>query len=281
MSGEVNVKKILVAIACMLAFFVSAAYSSTLDGTHVHGLAYDPADPSRLLIATHHGLLAYQGGELVSVSEHRHDFMGFAIHPGGAGVLVASGHPVSGGNLGIIISRDGGRTWQTLSAGADGPVDFHQMDVSRANPDVMVGVHGDVQASRDGGHTWTVTGSPPAPMISIALSPIDPTSVYAATRAGLFKSSDLGATWVRAKAGEGPVTMVSAADDGSLYAYDLVDGLIHLAPGAEQWTSIGEPLQDDAILHFTVKEREMAAATHAGRLVKSIDGGKSWRSLVD
>jgi hypothetical protein len=50
--------------------------------THFHGLAVDAGDPSRLYLATHHGLYAVDGrGVARQVSETRHDFMGFTPHP--------------------------------------------------------------------------------------------------------------------------------------------------------------------------------------------------------
>ncbi len=79
--------------------------------------------------------------------------MGFTPHPADESVLYASGHPAGGGNLGFIVSRDGGRGWSSLSPGVGGPVDFHQMDVSKADPSVIYGAHGGLQASRDGGRT--------------------------------------------------------------------------------------------------------------------------------
>jgi hypothetical protein len=113
-----------------------------LGSTHIHALAIDRAEPNRLLIATHHGLhaLDVDAGTTAPVSEARDDFMGFTAHSAEAGTLYASGHPAGGGNLGFIASEDGGKTWGRLSAGADGPVDFHQMDVSKADASVIYGV---------------------------------------------------------------------------------------------------------------------------------------------
>jgi photosystem II stability/assembly factor-like uncharacterized protein len=268
--------------AAILALLVSVpAGAATLDGTHVHGLAWDPADPSRLLIATHHGLLALEDGKLEAVSERRDDFMGFSAHPGGNGVFLASGHPAGGGNLGVIVSRDGGRTWQALSPGAGGPVDFHQMDVSKANPEIMVGVYGSIQASRDGGRTWTVTGRPPAPMIGLALSGDAPETIYAATQGGLFESPDFGVTWAKAGRTEAPATMVTTMADGTVWAYDVESGLTRKAAGTDTFEAVGPALGDDAILHLAVRDGQMAAATYKGVLVLSADGGRTWAPLLD
>jgi len=274
----------IAAVLALILLTSSPAGAASLDGTHVHGLAWDPADPNRLLIATHHGLMALEDGEIEAVSERRDDFMGFSVHPGGNGVYLASGHPAGGGNLGIIVSRDGGRTWETLSPGADGaegPVDFHQMDVSKADPEIVVGVASSVQASRDGGRTWDATGLPPAPMIGLALSASAPEKVYAATQAGLFQSPDLGRSWSRADDTEAPATMVVTTADDTVWAYDIVNGLMRKAPGSDAFETVGPALGDDAILHLAVKDGEMAAATYKGAMLRSTDEGRTWAPLLE
>ena len=87
------------------------------------------------------------------ISDNQNDYMGFTPHPSDSNVFYASGHPASGGNTGFAVSEDGGRTWRQLSKGVRGPVDFHRMDVSRADPGVIYGVYRGLQVSRDGGHT--------------------------------------------------------------------------------------------------------------------------------
>lgn len=269
-------------LALVLAFiFAVPASATSLDGTHVHGLAWDSADSDRLLIATHHGLMALKDGELQVVSERRDDFMGFSVYPGEKGVYLASGHPASGGNLGIIISRDGGRTWKQLSPGANGPVDFHQMEVSKVDPDIMVGVFGAIQASRDGGRTWSVTGWPPAPIISLALSAAKPEKLYAATQAGLFESPDLGGSWSKAGETKAPATMVTTTADGTVWAYDVQNGLRRKAAGSDIFEPVGPTLADDAVLHLAVKDNAIAAATYKGAMIRSTDGGRTWMPLLD
>src|SRR3546814_9519058 len=121
--------------------------------------------------------------------------MGFTPHPADPDVLYASGHPAGGGNLGFIVSRDGGQTWSKLSDGAGGPVDFHQMDVSKADPQVINGAFGDVQKSVDGGRSWSRVGPAPEGLIGLATSSMDADRLYADTRTGLLLSSDVGQQW--------------------------------------------------------------------------------------
>ena len=90
--------------------------------------------------------------------------------------------------MGLILSEDGGATWTQLSAGAGGPVDFHTMTVSRADPKTMYGLFARVQLSRDNGASWTVAGPGPDRVIDLAASPTAPDVVYAGTVGGLMRS---------------------------------------------------------------------------------------------
>src|SRR3546814_17211897 len=99
-------------------------------------------------------------------------------------------HPAGGGNLGFIASEDGGQTWEQVAEGANGPVDFHAMDVSAADPSVIYGLYGDVQVSHDGGKTWEIAGAPQADVFDLAASATNPDIVYAAARNGLMVSGD-------------------------------------------------------------------------------------------
>ena len=69
---------------------------------HGHGLAIDIADPNKLYIATHHGLLVLMNEkDLYRVGKSKDDYMGFSTHPTEANVVFSSGHPSSGGNIGF------------------------------------------------------------------------------------------------------------------------------------------------------------------------------------
>lgn len=255
-----------------------------LRSTHIHGLAVDRADSGRLLIATHHGLHALRlaTGIVEPVSERRDDFMGFTLHPTDATSLYASGHPERGGNLGFVASTDGGKTWTMQSPGIGGPVDFHQMDVSKADPSVIYGVHGGLQVSHDGGHNWSLVAPAPDGLIDMAASSIDPERLYAATEQGLLVSENGGRAWNPAHLLRRPVSMIEVATDGSVYAFMLGSGLLRVEEPSLNWQTLSNGFGDRYLLHFAVDPKDPAslyASTHRNELLSSDDGGRTWRQL--
>jgi hypothetical protein len=90
--------------------------------THFHGLAVDPAETSRLYLATHDGLFVVEAdGTANPLSDRRDDLTSFTQHPTKASILYASGHPAGGGNLGFIASGDGGTSWRQLGVDSARP----------------------------------------------------------------------------------------------------------------------------------------------------------------
>jgi len=252
--------------------------------SHIHGIAIDPNDPSRLYLATHYGVfLTSPDGTAERVSRNRNDYMGFTPHPTDPAMLFASGHPLGGGNMGVMVSRDHGRNWDRLSAGARGPVDFHAMDVSAADPKVMYGLHGDVQVSRDGGTTWQVAGAPGADVFDLAASSVDADLVYAATRNGVMVSRDAAATWTPTGPEGQSASMVHVAPDGTVYAFVVGSGLIRSPAASLSWSTVSADFGQRVLLHMAVDRSDpdrMFAVADDGRVTASTDGGKSWRPLA-
>lgn len=246
--------------------------------THIHGLAVDRADPTHLFIATHHGL--YRAGpdgsaERISVVQ---DFMGFNAHPSVPGYLLASGHPAGGGNLGFIASKDGGRTWTEESPGVDGPVDFHQMSVSPAEPETIYGAYGELQVSHDGGKSWAIAGPLPERLIDLAASTFRGQMLYAAKETGLSVSHDGGVSW-QTLIDEAPVTMVDTAPDGTLYAFVMGRGLVSAKEEVFDFGTVSSGWGERFILHFAVDPTDpvrLFAATGANEVLMSTDAGNTW-----
>ena len=249
--------------------------------THIHGLAVDGKDPSKLLIATHHGLFrAGLDGKAERISEVQ-DFMGFNPHPSDPTTLYASGHPAKGGNLGFIASTDQGKTWKQVSPGVNGPVDFHQMTVSPADPKTIYGSYGGLQISRDAGATWRLVGPTPEKLIDLAASARSADTLYAATEAGLLVSADAGATWKPLLEGS-PVTLVEVTPDGTLYAFVTGRGFVRSAEGSPEFETLTNDIGGGFFLHLAIDPTNpdrLFAATGRGRVLASSDKGRTWTSF--
>lgn len=261
-----------------------APLAELLARSHVHGLAVERSDPSRLLIATHHGLYALdvETGLTRQISDHRDDLMGFVADPASPGVFLASGHPARGGNLGVIASSDGGASWVKLSDGVNGPVDFHQMDISKADPAVVWGNHGGLQRSRDGGQSWERVANAPAGLIDIAASAVASGRLYAATEAGLLVSEADATDWQRAHPAAAPVSVVEVTAEGMIHAFILGEGLVRRHEDADAWERLHPGFNDRYLLYFTADPADpdrVFAATQLGEVLASEDGGRSWRPL--
>lgn len=259
--------------------------SDLMAATHIHGIGPGPGGLDSLTLATHNGLWAVDlaGATATRLGEAQDDFMGYSAVPASPGMALASGHPATGGNLGIIRTEDAGRTWAHVSDGLDGPVDFHNMEVSRADPAVIYGVghDGRIQRSADGGQTWQASGQTPEKLIDIATSPQDSAALYAATEEGLFLSRDQGATWSAVIEGV-PVSTVDAGADGVVRAVDLGQGLVTVSAGGEI-TPVSGDLPDGYLLLLATTSADplrLAALSAKGRLVVSDDGGITWTDVL-
>jgi len=165
------------------ASFAANAEPVPLDRiAHIHGIAVDPDRPSRVLLATHHGVfVATSDGFGARISTLDADLMSLAVDPRDPWKFYASGHPAGGGNLGVMTSDDAGVSWRQISDGADGPVDFHALAVSPIDSNLLYGVYKGLRVSRDGGNNWIRVGKAPEKLFALAASAIDAKTLYAAT----------------------------------------------------------------------------------------------------
>ncbi len=130
---------------------------------HIHGLGINPAD-KRLFIATHNGLFSAVDGETSpkQVGTSNQDIMGFSVV--GRNRFIGSGHPGVDQDLppslGLIESRDGGKTWNNISL--LGQADFHVLESSGGKIYGFDGTQARLMVSSDGGRRWQERAHPPA-----------------------------------------------------------------------------------------------------------------------
>lgn len=266
---------VLVIVAGAVFFaFRAADESGSVAGAeleHVHGLGVDPGN-GMLYAGTHHGLFRLpEDGESVLVADRVQDFMGFTVV--GAGHFFASGHPGQGqagpASLGLIESRDGGRTWQLLSLA--GEADFHALEARHGRVYGLNAMTGAFMVSRDL-RSWETRAR--LPMVDFAISPEDPDVVLATTQAGLARSDDGGRSFSIRERTPG-LLLVSWAEDGVVVGSDPEGRLYVSTDGGTSWGRRGE-LGGPPEALTAVDGRHIYAAVGGGVVVSSGDGGRSF-----
>jgi hypothetical protein len=237
----------------------------------VHGLGVNPADGA-LYIATHTGLFRSARGTAtaVRVDAPEQDLMGFSV--AGPDRFVASGHPgpdqQAPPSLGLLESRDQGRSWETLSL--SGEADFH---VLRASGDAVYAYDGALRASRDGGRTWQQRQAP-GQLIDVAIDPRDPDRVLASTGAGVRLSEDGGQTW-RPTSLRVPV-LLAWAPAGRPFAIDANGTIRAGRASGSAWKRAGT-WQGQPAAFAADAGGALYLAQGDGSVDVSSDGGRTWR----
>jgi hypothetical protein len=239
---------------------------------HVHGLGVNPKD-GVLFIATHTGLFrASEEEQRASRVEDRfQDTMGFTVV--GPDHFLGSGHPDLREELppllGLIESRDAGRSWQPVSL--LGEADFHVLEASDRRVYGFDSRGGRLMVSSNGGRHWTRRPAP-EPLISLAIDPSDPERVVASGESELHYSADAGRRW-RSRSGEAGLLTWTSAD--RLYVVGG-DGRLRASPDAgRNWRPVGDIGGQPAAFEAG-HARDLYAALHDGSVKRSIDGGASW-----
>jgi hypothetical protein len=240
---------------------------------HIHGLGMDP-DSGTLYVATHYGLFEARDGEqqVRRIGDSQQDIMGFSVIV--ADRFIGSGHPDpndanSPPNLGLIESRDGGRTWKNISL--LGEADFHVLESSGERVYGFDGTQGRLMVSSDGGRRWSQR-TPPAAMFDLAIDPRDPRRIVASTEVGVVVSTNAGKIW---RPGRNDIAgLLAWPSAGALYLVDGQGQVQRSADGGRQWQPTGSIGDQPAA--FMAHEDELYAALHDGTVKRSTDGGASW-----
>lgn len=252
--------------------------------THGHGLAVDVSDPTKLYIATHHGLLLLSNEkELYRVGNLQDDYMGFTPHPSDPKILFSSGHPKTGGNIGFQKSEDGGFTWNKVSGGVQGPVDFHAMTISSVNPNLIYGWYrGALQRSSDEGRTWEIASNTQYPIINLAADRKDENIVYAATSEGLMVSNNKGTEWSQLYDGLVSVVAANPLDSSQLLSFSEKYKLAKSNDSGKTWEKLNETFNDESILFIAFSKQNpeiIYSLSEKNAIYKSSDSGNNWNKI--
>ncbi len=239
---------------------------------HIHGLGIDPGS-GRLFVATHFGLFeaAKDQVKLQRAGASRQDIMGFSVV--GAGRFIGSGHPDPSQNLppnlGLIESRDGGKSWRNVSL--LGEADFH---VLRSTGRQVYGFDsgtGRLMVSTNGGRSWEKR-TPPAGMFDLAIDPRDERRIVVSTERGLFMSLNAGMGWRPLR--EDVAGLVAWPAPNRLFLVDAQGGVSRSRNAGGSFDRVGSIGGQPAA--FVSAGNDLYAATGDGNVVRSTDAGASW-----
>ena len=242
---------------------------------HVHGLGINPQN-GRVYAATHTGLFVIGDGTATRVSDRLQDTMGFTVV--GPDQFLGSGHPDFRDTqlydparrplLGLIESRDAGRSWRPLSL--LGEADFHDLQIA----------HGRVYGYDATGQRFMTTADrtrwqvrSTVELVGFAVSSTDPKVVVATTGRRLLRSADGGRHWQPI---QGPNLLV--------LDWTGPDGLWGISPDGQVWRSADAARtwqragrlggQPEALL---VHDQRLYAAVAGQGILSSADRGQSWQ----
>jgi photosystem II stability/assembly factor-like uncharacterized protein len=182
------------------------------DGGNVRSLAYDPSDPSRIILGTSAGqlFLSLDGGK--SWGPLAHLGLGddlvidhVVFDPTNPKTIYAAGWGLYHDDEGDVFrSDDGGLTWKQLEGAHGKSIRALAMAPSDHNT-LVIGALDGVFWSRDAGATWqrmtpenpevTANYSIMKNFVSVAIDPQNPEVVYGGTRHLAWKTSDGGKNW--------------------------------------------------------------------------------------
>jgi len=264
---------------------------------HIHGIGYD-SNNERLFIATHFGLFVLDDEQLYQVGDNRDDFMGFSLNKHNPEIIYTSGHPRTGGNLGVMRSEDAGLRFERISSGIDSaPVDFHSMALSFANTDVLYGTfRGDLYLSQDAGISWEVLQAQGVPIHDgfcwhapcISADTMEESRLFAGTIEGLAVSDDYGENWhiIENDAGVVVSSGVDPQNNERIIAFTENYGVAVSEDVGQTWISRNEGLQfaeQELVFAFSfdIKDSQrIFLATNRDQVFLTEDGGENWEKVL-
>ncbi len=177
------------------------------------------------------------------------DARAFAQAPGDPRFLAC------GGDDGVFLSRDGGRSWKPSGEGVAGfalvqSLAFDPADAST----IYAGTYRQAFRTRDGGRTWARIANGmvlDATVYSFDFDPHDPSRMWVSTCGWVYRSDDGGDRWTRFTAGftnrRTPVVHLDPRAENVLYA-GTVGGLHRSDDGGKTWNRISRETLDVSAL---------------------------------
>jgi hypothetical protein len=199
--------------------------------------------------------------------------------------------------MGVFETKNGGEQWTKKMEGMKEVLMVVTLGMDRTRPSILyAGTSGGVYKSIDQAGHWEKAnnGLVPPDMLktsralnvtSILVDPYEPDTVYAATLAGMYKSTDAAKSWDRIGASLPDQMIVGMILDrtrkGVIYITGR-DGVHRSEDGGMTWKTINSGLLSTnirMIAQSMTDPKLFYAATNGSGLYRSKDAGESWEPM--
>lgn len=184
---------------------------------------------------------------------------------------------------GMFVSSDAGQSWaRRISGIVPTPAGYYSVnDLAISGGSLYITPHY-LQKSIDGGTNWQRTGweteNPQA--LVLAATPADPSTVYAGSNRGIYKSTDGGASW-RWLHGSLPVYAVAVDPNNSNTVFRAVEtGIFRSLDGGLNWNQVSTTLTSvKRIVVDPNNAMNVYVGTNGSGVYKSTDGGATYNAI--
>ena len=199
--------------------------------------------------------------------------------------------------MGVFESKNAGERWVKKMEGMKEVLMVVTLGMDPARPSVMyAGTSGGVYKTSDQGAHWLQVnnGLVPEGMVktsralgvtSVQVDPFAPDTVYAATLAGLYKTTNGAASWVRIGESLQDQMIVAMVLDrtraGVIYLAGR-DGIHRSEDGGLNWTPLNDGFTTTnirSLAQSATDAKVFYAGTNGSGLYKSLDGGAHWEPM--
>lgn len=278
--------------------------TSTLAGTSILGIYFDPSDPKTIYLTTENRgiVFSYNSGEswYPSVGLNKGSIQALAIHPKSKCIIYAATNEYST----ILKTNDCGRSWERIYYSTVPQEMITSLAILPNNPDIVYAASslGYLYKSMDQGLSWhrLNTQTVNSKIIKIFIDPFDNNIIYLPTeKRGIFKTSDGGLTgWDKplvftCQTNEKECKNNLLPTSNNVYRHLFVNpnkpnnliyasnyGIIQSDDGGQTWSTIMllNPTGKVIIKAFAVNpvnNQELYYVTNT-TFYRSADGGKNW-----
>jgi photosystem II stability/assembly factor-like uncharacterized protein len=196
-------------------------------------------------------------------------------------VLAVSGTSlIAGTSGGVFHSTDNGTNWAPVSSGL---TDTSIGALAVSGRVTFAGTeNGGIYRSTDYGKNWSVANNRVVNTAWVAALAVSSsgTKLFAGTDAGVFLSTDSGATWTATGATGNPIWAL-AVSGTSLFA-GIGEGVFQSTNDGADWSAVDNGLNYRGLLHsFAVSGTSLFAGTWGGGVFFSRDNGTNWTAVND